>query len=87
MELYIFQAQKLATDQRRNFGEEIAQSIRLAKRKRWFDMEEKRKQQEIELEKYLINLVLSSNPTDSLSENEKDQVSHDFSAGAIFDVK
>lgn len=66
-------AQKLATDQRRNFGEEIAQSIRLAKRKRWLDMEEKRKQQEIELEQYLINLVLSSNPADNSTENEKDQ--------------
>jgi len=52
-------AQKLAIDQRRNFGEEIAQSIRTTKKKRWEDLENKRKQQEIELEDYLINLVKS----------------------------
>ena len=63
----IFKAQKLATDQRRNFGEEIAQSIRMAKRKRWIELEEKRKEQEIELEKYLINLVLNSNPENESS--------------------
>ena len=57
------QAQSLATDQRRNFGEEIAQSIRLTKRKRWEVMENKRKLQEIELESYLINLVLKDNET------------------------
>ena len=61
------QAQKLAIDQRRNFGEEIAQSIRTTKKKRWEDLENKRKQQEIELEDYLINLVKSK-------EGESEQV-------------
>ena len=60
-------AQKLAIDQRRNFGEEIAQSIRTTKKKRWEDLENKRKQQEIELEDYLINLVKSK-------EGESEQV-------------
>ena len=59
----LLKAQSLATDQRRNFGEEIAQSIRLTKRKRWEVMENKRKLQEIELESYLINLVLKDGET------------------------
>lgn len=65
-------AQKLAIDQRRNFGEEIAQSIRTTKKKRWEDLETKRKQQEIELEDYLINLVKSK---DSESEQTNEQQS------------
>jgi len=64
-------AQSLATDQRRNFGEEIAQSIRLTKRKRWEVMENKRKLQEVELESYLINLVLKDGET-AESKSEKD---------------
>jgi len=39
----------------------------MAKRKRWIELEEKRKEQEIELEKYLINLVLNSNPENESS--------------------
>jgi len=50
-------AQRYATDQRKNFGEEIAQSIRLAKKKRWEAAEKKRQEQEVELESYLINLI------------------------------
>ena len=53
------QAQRYATDQRKNFGEEIAQSIRLAKKKRWEAAEKKRQEQEVELESYLINLINS----------------------------
>ena len=50
-------AQRYATDQRKNFGEEIAQSIRLAKKKRWETAEKKRQEQEVELESYLIDLI------------------------------
>jgi len=66
-------AQKLAIDQRRNFGEEIAQSIRTTKKKRWDDLESKRKQQEIELEDYLINLVKSK-------EGESEQINEQQSS-------
>jgi len=67
-------AQKLAIDQRRNFGEEIAQSIRTTKKKRWEDLETKRKQQEIELEDYLINLVKSKENESGDKTNEQSRI-------------
>lgn len=41
-----------------NFGDEIAYQLRLARKKRWQQMEEKRMQEEIELQTYLVNLIL-----------------------------
>ena len=51
------QAQRYATEQRKNFGEEIAQAIRVAKKRRWETAEEKRIKQEIDLENYLLSLI------------------------------
>jgi len=69
-------AQRYATEQRKNFGEEIAQSIRLAKKRRWEAAEQKRIKQEIDLETYLINLIQNdrNRQLDAIDEpDEEDQ--------------
>ncbi len=43
-------AHSLALENHRNFGDDITASIRLAKRKRFEQVDEKRRQQEIELQ-------------------------------------
>ena len=48
----------LARDQRLNFGDDISGALRKAKRKRFNAQEEKRIQQEIELQSYLNNLII-----------------------------
>lgn len=48
----------LAKEQRRNFGDDIASQLRLARKKRFQLQEEKRMQQEIELQTYLNRLVI-----------------------------
>jgi len=50
-------AQKYALEQHKNFGEEIAQSLRNAKSKRWQSREQKRISQELELESYMMSLI------------------------------
>lgn len=63
MELYdeaikhLQRANDLARDQRRNFGDDIASQLRLARKKRWNIQEEKRICQEIELQSYLNRLI------------------------------
>ena len=41
-----------------NFGDDIAIQLRIARKKRWTIQEEKRIQQEIELQTYLNRLIL-----------------------------
>ena len=41
-----------------NFGDDIAVQLRIARKKRWNIQEEKRIQQEIELQTYLTRLVV-----------------------------
>lgn len=48
----------LARDQKLNFGDDIAVQLRIARRRRWNLLEEKRTQQEIELQTYLNKLIL-----------------------------
>jgi len=48
----------LAKEQKLNFGDDIASACRQAKLKRWNGLEEKRIQQEIELETHLKNLLI-----------------------------
>lgn len=55
---YLQRASDLAKEQRLNFGDDIASQLRLAKKKRWNVMEEKRIRQEIELQSYLNQLIL-----------------------------
>uniref|UniRef100_A0A8C4RBI7 E3 ubiquitin-protein ligase CHIP n=1 Tax=Eptatretus burgeri TaxID=7764 RepID=A0A8C4RBI7_EPTBU len=52
-------AHSLAKEQRLNFGDDIASALRLAKKRRWSSLEEKRVQQEIELQVYINNLVIA----------------------------
>jgi len=47
----------LAKDQKLNFGDEIAYQLRVARKKRWNLMEEKRIKEEIELQTYLNTLI------------------------------
>lgn len=51
------QAHDLSREQKRNFGDDIASQLRLARKKRWNVMEEKRICQEIELHSYLNRLI------------------------------
>ncbi|XP_042201889.1 E3 ubiquitin-protein ligase CHIP-like [Callorhinchus milii] len=50
-------AYSLAKEQRLNFGDDIASALRMAKKRRWSSLEEKRIQQEIELQAYLNRLI------------------------------
>lgn len=52
-----FAALDLSKDSKRNYGDEIAYQMRLARKKRWNVLEEKRIKQEIELQKYLNDLL------------------------------
>jgi len=47
----------LARDHKYNFGDEIACQLRLARKKRWNTIEEKRIREEIELQTYLNQLI------------------------------
>lgn len=50
-------ALELAKESKMNYGDEITYKIRLARKKRWNAMEEKRISEEIELQTYLSNLI------------------------------
>ena len=54
---FIIAAQDLGKEQKLNFGDDIASQLRLARKKRWNLLEEKRIQQEIELQSYLNRLI------------------------------
>jgi len=53
----ILSANDMAKDAKKNFGDDITSALRQAKRKRWNMQEERRIQQEIELQTYLNSLV------------------------------
>jgi len=53
------QAHELAKDQKLNFGDDITAALRTAKKKRWNQLEEKRIEQEVSLEKYLKELIIA----------------------------
>jgi len=57
--VYFDTAQDLAKEQRMNFGDDIITFLRIVKKKRWMMYEEKRIQQEIELQRDL-NLLLTA---------------------------
>lgn len=54
-----FAAYNLAKEQRLNFGDDIPSALRIAKKKRWNSIEEKRINQENELHAYLTKLILA----------------------------
>ncbi|KAM7536802.1 hypothetical protein Aperf_G00000085611 [Anoplocephala perfoliata] len=51
-------AHSLALETHKNFGDDIAASIRTAKRKRFEQIDEKRRQEEIEFQSYLSKLII-----------------------------
>uniref|UniRef100_A0A3B5KXD0 E3 ubiquitin-protein ligase CHIP n=1 Tax=Xiphophorus couchianus TaxID=32473 RepID=A0A3B5KXD0_9TELE len=53
------QKYNLAKEQRLNFGDDIPSALRIAKKKRWNSIEEKRINQENELHAYLTKLILA----------------------------
>jgi len=54
----LFKAHDLAKDQKLNFGDDITATLRQAKKRRWNAIEEKRIQQEIELQTFMNNLII-----------------------------
>lgn len=50
-------AHDLAKEQKLNFGDDITSALRVAKKRRWNTIEEKRIQQEIELQSYINRLI------------------------------
>ena len=50
-------ALELGRQSRQSFGDEIAFTLRMAKKRRWNKIEEKRIQQEIELQTYINTLI------------------------------
>ncbi len=54
-----YTAYNLAKEQRLNFGDDIPSALRIAKKKRWNSIEEKRINQENELHAYLTKLILA----------------------------
>jgi len=55
---HLHRANDLAKEQKLNFGDDIAVQLRIARKKRWNIQEEKRLQQEIELQTYLTRLIV-----------------------------
>ena len=49
---------ELAKEQKMNFGDDIASALRVAKKRKWNTIEEKRIQQEIQLQVYLNNIIM-----------------------------
>lgn len=54
---HLQRAQDLGKEQKLNFGDDIASQLRMARKKRWNLLEEKRISQEIELQSYLNRLI------------------------------
>ncbi|XP_041833240.1 E3 ubiquitin-protein ligase CHIP-like isoform X1 [Melanotaenia boesemani] len=54
----------LAKEQHLNFGDDIPSALRMAKKKRWNSMEERRIHQESELHTYLTRLILAEKKRD-----------------------
>lgn len=52
-------AYNLAKEQRLNFGDDIPSALRIAKKKRWNSIEERRIHQENELHSYLTRLIVA----------------------------
>ncbi|KFV14990.1 STIP1 homology and U box-containing protein 1, partial [Pterocles gutturalis] len=68
-------AYNLAKEQRLNFGDDIPSALRIAKKKRWNSIEEKRINQENELHSYLTKLIMAekerTNPEIKIAQQRK----------------
>lgn len=54
---HVISAHELAKEQKLNFGDDITSALRVAKKRRWNLIEEKRIQQEIDLQTYINRLI------------------------------
>ena len=79
----IYSAQDLAKDHKYNFGDEIACQLRLARKKRWNTIEEKRIREEIELQSYLNRLIQQDK--ERQIQELKNNSSNDSSSSSKFD--
>ncbi|KAI1896236.1 hypothetical protein AGOR_G00092730 [Albula goreensis] len=66
-------AYNLAKEQRLNFGDDIPSALRIAKKKRWNSIEEKRINQENELHAYLTKLILAEKERELEDYREKQE--------------
>ncbi|XP_054246969.1 E3 ubiquitin-protein ligase CHIP isoform X1 [Indicator indicator] len=66
-------AYNLAKEQRLNFGDDIPSALRIAKKKRWNSIEERRINQENELHSYLTRLIMAEKERE-LAECQKAQL-------------
>jgi len=57
LKLLLFLAHDLAKQQKLNYGDDIATVLRLARKRKWENMEQLRVNQEIELQSYLNGLI------------------------------
>uniref|UniRef100_A0A8B9JAS6 E3 ubiquitin-protein ligase CHIP n=1 Tax=Astyanax mexicanus TaxID=7994 RepID=A0A8B9JAS6_ASTMX len=69
--LFLCAAYNLAKEQRLNFGDDIPSALRIAKKKRWNSLEEKRISQENELHAYLTKLILAEREREMEDYREK----------------
>jgi len=60
-------AQDLAKEQRMNFGDDITTFLRIVRKKRWMMYEDKRIQQEIELQRDLNSLLTADKDRSAVS--------------------
>ncbi|XP_062614660.1 E3 ubiquitin-protein ligase CHIP-like [Saccostrea cucullata] len=74
-------ANDLAKEQKMNFGDDITSALRNAKKKKWNMLEEKRIQQEIELQSYINTLIRED--TDRLKNEVKKTANEDDDADNI----
>ncbi|KAM8961135.1 E3 ubiquitin-protein ligase CHIP [Pelodytes ibericus] len=69
-------AYNLSKEQRLNFGDDIPSALRIAKKKRWNNIEERRINQENELHSYLTKLILAEKERE-LEETKRKQEEED----------
>lgn len=72
----LISALDLSKESKRNYGDEIAYQMRLARKKRWNCLEEKRIKEEIELQSYLNQLIQLDK--EKVSEKLKDDIKNNI---------
>lgn len=87
--MHLQRAMDLSKDSKRNYGDEIAYQMRMARKKRWNVLEEKRIKEEIELQAYLNGLILADKEQQlaNLREDLKNKVIPNDSEGETADAE
>ncbi|KAL5019046.1 hypothetical protein ScPMuIL_004768 [Solemya velum] len=73
-------AHELAKDQKINFGDDIANALRMAKKRRWNVIEEKRIQEEIQLQTYINNLIKADKEREIEAVQESENADEEITA-------